>query len=73
MTAAQLQQLKEMAEDLVNAIPSGLMVDGNNHFFYDRDFISIIKVLALIEEARRGAVVLNNVIQHLEGRKQGKK
>ena len=71
MTAAQLKQLKQMAQEVVDLMPDHLTV--NIRLFESGDPINTVTVLAFIENARETAEQLNAVIQKLEGRKAAKK
>ena len=75
MTAAQLQQLKELASAAVASLPS-FSVNGRSEFYYSGtdNEISAFDMLAAVETSRQLIIQLNDVIQHLEGRKsRGKK
>ncbi|HLF66426.1 MAG TPA: hypothetical protein VI522_02295 [Gammaproteobacteria bacterium] len=73
MTAAQLKQLKQMAQEVVDLMPDHLTVNGSGRLFESGDPINTVTVLAFIENARETAEQLNAVIQKLEGRKAAKK
>lgn len=73
MTAAQLEQLKQMAQEVVDLMPDYLTVNGHGKLFENGDPINTVTVLGFMETAREKAEQLNAVIQKLEGRKVAKK
>ena len=74
MTAAQLKKLKEMAQEVVDLMPCGLMLNGKGNFCRGNDkIVPSIDVLRQIDKVFDHAFELNSVIQNLEGRKAAKK
>jgi len=67
------QILRELSQAVVDTIPSDLVVDGNKNIYMDKEPVSFLDVMTLIEEALEKAVDLNNIIQGLQGRKSSDK
>jgi hypothetical protein len=73
MKSSQLATLKEMAQEVVDLMPSMLSVNGHNQFFCGGDPVEALELLSDIEIATERAIQLNAVIQRIEGRKAAKK
>lgn len=69
MKAADIKIMQEISQEVVDLMPTGLMVDGNKNFFMKGKQESIVNVLTLITEAKTKATELNAIIQDIEGRK----
>lgn len=71
MKASDIEVLKTMSDEVVHAIPSGMLVDGAGRLYRGSmsEPISLQEVLARIEDADRKAKDLNAVIQSIQPRK----
>ena len=59
----QIKDLVEMAQDVVDYLPTGYTVDGNQRLFCDGRPASIMELLSSVEKTRRYADKLKDAIQ----------
>lgn len=73
MKSDDIKVMQEMSQEVVDLLPCGLMMDGNNNIYLEGKQESFVNVMMLIEKVKSKAGELNAIIQNIEGRKPSSK